>query len=114
MMGIQSLMKELGDQITNMTLYVDAKATIGMVSRKGVGSVKHIQASELWVQDAVRRGVIGLRKVDTTLDPADLMTKHLDKATRERHLSTLQMHSIAGDESQKILGGKDMTTSTPN
>ena len=105
-MGIQSLMKELGDQIMNMTLYVDAKATIGMVSRKGVGSVKHIQASELWVQDAVRRGVIGIRKVDTKLNPADLMTKHLDKATRERHLPTLQMHCIAGDESQKDLADK--------
>ena len=35
LMGIQSLMKELGDEIVNMTLFVDAKATIGMVSRKG-------------------------------------------------------------------------------
>ena len=56
MMGVKSLMGDLGLETGSLKVHVDAKATIGMVSRLGLGSVKHIQASELWIQDAVRRG----------------------------------------------------------
>ena len=84
MVGLRSLMRDLGYD-ARLRLMVDARATIGMLARKGLGSTKHIEASSLWVQDLVRNGVMSLCKVDTLANPADMLTKKLDNRKIHKH-----------------------------
>ena len=37
--------------------------------------MRHLEVKMLWIQEAVGRGVITLRKVDGKLNPADILTK---------------------------------------
>ena len=72
-----------------MELRVDAKATLGMIARRGTGGVKHIEAGQLWIQDWVRRKELGVRKVHTDENPADLFTKYLDSRKVVRHVNRI-------------------------
>ena len=36
---------------------------MGMVARKGMGTVRHIEVGELWIQDAVRNNVLTVNKL---------------------------------------------------
>ena len=53
----------------------DATAAIGMVNRLGLGKVRHLAVSDLWVQQVRQRHEVEFRKIDGTLNPADLLTK---------------------------------------
>ena len=88
MLGLKSLINDLGGD-AGTKLFVDAKATIGMLSRKGLGSAKHIEASYLWIQDKIRTKTVELGKIDTRSNPADMMTKHLDWIKTEKHTARL-------------------------
>ena len=56
----------------------DSSAAIGFAMRPGVGkTMKHIQIKYLLIQDAIQRGLIKIEKVDTKLNPADVLTKFL-------------------------------------
>lgn len=54
LMGIKSLAKDLGIEV-QLHLYIDAKATFGMLTRKGVGSMKHVETNQFWLQDFLSR-----------------------------------------------------------
>ena len=60
-----------------------------MASRRGLGSVKHIETGMLWIQEAVRVKKILLDKVNTKDNPADAMTKHLDRQARNKHMAMM-------------------------
>ena len=48
--------------------------------------VKHVELRYLYVQELVQSGLIRLRKVLGTLNPADILTKHVGKDTLCRRL----------------------------
>ena len=77
--GIKNLAADLG-MVTEISLHIDAKATLGMLHRKGVGRVKHVDTNQLWLQDAVKSGQVVPKKVGTRENVADLMTKCLGAA----------------------------------
>ena len=84
---------ELEDSCTVCT---DASAAIGMVHRQGPGKTNHTQVQYLWVQQAVSKGKLGVVKVGTDANPADLMTKHLHAEVANAHLETLRFYVSAG------------------
>ena len=88
LIGIRSLLRDLKMDVP-MELRVDAKATLGMIARRGTGGVKHIEAGQLWIQDWVRRKELGVRKVHTDENPADLFTKYLDSRKVVRHVNRI-------------------------
>ena len=49
---------------------------------------KHVELRYLYVQELVQSGLIRLRKVLGTLNPADILTKYVSKDTLYRHLGT--------------------------
>ena len=67
------------------TVKSDATAAIGIVSRVGLGKVRHLAVADLWVQQAARSGRVSYTKVPGQLNPADIFTKAVDKETLERH-----------------------------
>jgi hypothetical protein len=93
--GMQSLAADLGVRL-NARLKVDAKATIGMVHRTGLGKLRHVEVGNLWIQGAVKNGRIRVDKVLGSENIADLMTKHLDKTTMDGLMARLPFEVKAG------------------
>ena len=67
-------------------VFVDSGAALGVVSRRGVGRVRHLKLGHLWIQEVAHRGELAYHKVGGDSNVADLMTKHL-KGERVRHLT---------------------------
>ena len=72
-----------------MSIYTDASAAQAMASRRGLGKPKHMDTQYLWIQERINNKDFGLSKVPGSVNPADLMTKHLDSSTMRRHMSSL-------------------------
>ena len=49
-LGIQAMLQDLGIKLS-LLLKTDASAACGIVSRKGLGKVRHLEVSQLWLQD---------------------------------------------------------------
>ena len=52
-LGLQSLLKDAGWQVP-VHLHSDATAAIGIARRKGLGKIRHLDTTDLWIQDKIR------------------------------------------------------------
>ena len=75
-LGLQSVLADFGLEC-RITIRSDATAAIGMAKRQGLGKVRHLAVSDLWVQQRVRMGHLKLAKHPGVENPADLLTKVL-------------------------------------
>ena len=91
MIGAKSLMEDLG-MTASMTLYMDAKATIGTIYRRGIGKLRHVQVQHLWLQQVVQNKLIGVKKVASDHNVADMMTKFVRSDVMRRHLNALKVY----------------------
>ena len=82
-LGIQFLAADTGWK-PKPRVHSDGTATIGISRRQGLRKIRHLHCAELWVQEKVRSGDIGLLKILGTRHPADAWTKYLDRACMER------------------------------
>ena len=80
--GLRSLAADLGWQF-QLEVKTDAAAAIGICKRRGLGKVRHLHTADLWIQDKVRTKDIIISKVLGAANPADMLTKHVDRATLE-------------------------------
>ena len=63
--------------VLGLRVHTDSSGALGLASRRGAGGVRHIATPALWLQEAVSSDLLDLRKVEGTLNVADLMTKVL-------------------------------------
>ena len=84
-MGARSVLKDLGST-ARICVMTDSSAAKGMASRKGLGKVRHVEVSQLWVQQKVGSGEIELKKVEGTNNLADALTKHVEPDGIRKHL----------------------------
>ena len=89
-LGTATLVKDLGKEM-KVRVHVDANAATGIVERKGINKVRHLEVDVLWLQEAQARRILPLSKICGKVNPADLMTKHLDSAMAEAHLQYLKL-----------------------
>ena len=60
-----------------MIMFTDSTAGRSIATRFGAGKkTKHVELMYLYMQDLVRSGVLSVRKVNTKLNPADILTKY--------------------------------------
>ena len=85
-LGMKALVEDLGDQ-GDVELLLDATAALAIMSREGLGKVKHIETQHLWIQECVKNKRITTGKVGTKENVSDLGTKHLTE-DRVRYLMT--------------------------
>ena len=95
LLGMRSIMQDFG-HIVELDLSTDATAAIGMVSREGLGKVRHLAVADLWVQERQRTGEIVYDKVNGKDNPADAMTKGIDAASMEKHLQCMGFVQTSG------------------
>ena len=84
--GVMSLAEDLGMQVKTR-IHLDASAALGILERRGVGRVRHLDVGMLWLQEQRLREVIEFAKVLGTDNPADLMTKQLSRELVEKHMA---------------------------
>ena len=93
--GMQSLCRDLGWQY-KIRVHSDATAAIGIARRRGLGKIRHLDVEDLWVQAKVRDKTIELVKVLGAENPADILTKYVDKGILTKMLSRLGMRVMTG------------------
>ena len=79
-----------------INVWSDATAAIGIARRKGLGKIRHLDCTDLWVQDKIRSGKITLQKILSTENPADVLTKYVDRKTLENALPKLGLSVKSG------------------
>ena len=67
-------------------LMTDALAAIEIAKRRGLGKVRHIELSQLWLQEKVEANDIDIRKVRGEENRAGALTKHVDRGKTQEHM----------------------------
>ena len=89
-LGMQSLLKDLGWHL-DLKVHSDATAAIGIARRKGLGKIRHLDCTDLWIQDQVRAGRIQIQKVLGADNPADVLTKYVEKKALDMALPKMNL-----------------------
>ena len=76
-------------------IFSDATAAIGIARRKGIGKIRHLDTTDLWIQDVIRSGRITLEKVLGAHNPADILTKYVEKRALEMALPRMNLWPTA-------------------
>ena len=90
LLGIRALAHDMGISL-ECNLQIDAKATVGMIRRKGAGRNRHIEVRHYWIQDVIRKGLISLERVQSYYNVADILTKYVAPHVMERHLKRMRI-----------------------
>jgi hypothetical protein len=75
-LGFQSVARDLGWEMP-IRIWIDSSAAKGIASRAGLGKLRHLEVSFLWVQQALKEKKFVLRKIAGDKNPADVLTKPL-------------------------------------
>ena len=72
-------------------MHIDAFAAKGMIERKGLSKVRHLDVNVLWLQEQCARKILPVTKVPGEDNVADLMTKHLGAAKIKKNVDGMNM-----------------------
>ena len=111
-LGMISLARDLGQHV-GAEVHCDASAAIGIVSREGLGKLRHLRVQYLWIQDRVKSGDVHVAKIAGRDNPADLLTKYLPAADMQRHLECLECEVLrdradVAPKLQMLTSGQDV------
>ena len=98
-LGLSTLLQDLGQE-SQIRLHVDAAAAKGIIERKGLSKVRHLDVNVLWLQETAARKEIPINKIPGEENPADLATKHLATAKVEKLLGKMYMSHKEGRASK--------------
>ena len=74
-----------------MRVSTDAAAVVGICRRRGLGKIRHLATTDLWVRDRLKKKDFELHRVPCVSNPADILTKHVDRTILDKHLQTLNL-----------------------
>jgi hypothetical protein len=106
-LGFQAMASDLGVE-AEMCVWVDASAAKAIVSRIGLGRVRHMEVKYLWAQEAHRKGRFKVRKIAGTRNPSDVLTKPMSYNDMAGKLEIVGGEMIRRTRSAKVeaRGGK--------
>ena len=81
---------------------IDASAAKGTASRRGVGKVRHLHVSTLWLQQAVHERRLRLQKQPGKENVADLGSKHLAGPTLDHCIRLAGMREMTGKSAKGL------------
>ena len=93
--GLRSVARDLGIPF-KMRVRSDATAALGIARRLGIGKIRHLDTSLLWIQQKLKDGDLVVDKVLGTDNPADCLTKHVDRTTMLKHLRAMGLEYESG------------------
>ena len=87
-----------------MCLYIDSSAARGILSRRGVGRLRHLSCRVLWLQDLVGEKLLMVKAVLGAINPSDIATKRLSISRLE---SLLYLFGIWDSANNSLVGQYD-------
>ena len=100
--GVKALAQDIGIELSGPpVINSDASVAIGIGNHIGSDKVRHIEVTQLWLQDKVSREVFVLGNIKTYKNLADALTKGVAATAIQRHLDGVRvelrndMHQIA-------------------
>ena len=94
-LGFQAIAADLGWEMS-LQIWSDATAAIGICRRRGLGRVRHLAVADLWIQERLRAGDFHLEKILGSQNPADALTKYVDRPTLTRLMPMLNFFPESG------------------
>ena len=82
------------DWISN--LFTDSSTAKAIIQRTGLGKIRHLACSDLWIQERLKSHDFSLEKIDGAKNPADMLTKYVDKPTLQRLIPLASMDWLEG------------------
>ena len=79
-----------------ITIHSDATAAIGIAQRKRPGKIRHLDVTDLWIQDKIRSKQIRLLKILGADHVADMFATYVDRSTREKALNNMSVIRVEG------------------
>ena len=112
--GMQSLCRDLGWQC-KIRVHSDATAAIGIARRRGMGRIRHLDVMDLWVQEKFTTGATKIDKVLGAENPADILTKHVERKILEMALQKMGMSILSGrsDVAPQAMGVQNQLLNKP-
>ena len=98
-LGTRAMFADMGVRI-GVEIHTDATAAKGIASRRGLGKVRHLEVQYLWVQEKVANGTFTLHKVRGEFNPADLLTKHVNRNTLDKMMKLFNLPYMSGRSEQ--------------
>ena len=92
---MRTVAKEMGRWMS-LQLSTDSSAAKGAALRTGAGRLKHIQTSQLWIQERINNGEIQVRKIPREVNVSDLLTHHWSTKEGASHLPRMGFHVVEG------------------
>ena len=92
-MGIKSICQEMGIGV-EVVVQIDATAAEGILQRRGLGKLRHLDVQELWSQEALKQGAFSVEKVKTGDNTADIGTKPLNREDIEQNLHGMGFSAV--------------------
>jgi hypothetical protein len=77
-LALRTALLELGVE-TYIAIYTDSAAAKASAEKPGLMHMKHMQLRELFLKQIVQQGLVTLAKVRSEENPADLLTKGVNK-----------------------------------
>ena len=97
-LAMRSLMKELFGRDFKIILHTDSTAARAMAMRSGPGKVKHIDLKMMFIQELIAKKLVEVRKINTLVNCADLLTKAVDETTLTRLLWDVGVSKLDSSE----------------
>ena len=94
-LGLQAMMMDLGRDVT-IYLKIDASAAAGIAMRRGLGKVRHIDCSFLYIQQLNTEKVLKFDKIPGAQNASDMCTKGLPQESILRYMRELRCEFIVG------------------
>ena len=94
-LGLVSMALDFGNTMS-VRVHVDANAAKGIVERRGLSRVRHIEVDNLWIQEKEARRMLPLSKVAGGENPADLMTKNVGIELAMKHMKAMGIRFAEG------------------
>ena len=85
-LGLVGMLSDFECKIS-VVLRTDSSAAKGIGSRRGLGKVRHIELSQLWLQEKATTGTVQIVKIAGADNLSDSLTKH---STADRIKQTLR------------------------
>ena len=88
---VKSLLIEMNiTSRVNIRVFTDSSAGKSMSTRFGASKkTRHVELRFLFMQELVQQGILQVKKVAGTSNPADVLTKYVSREVLQRHLGTL-------------------------
>ena len=81
---------------TKGNIFADSSAALGIAKRRGRGKMRHVKIETSWTQEKNETGELQYNKVQWDSNPADLMTKNVNRRTLDKTAAELRQHFKEG------------------